>query len=243
MKNEVAITENIKQLTAMLGDLSNRPMGVEGMGLVWGNPGEGKTTAIAWAVDQVNGVYVRARASWTPLAMLNAFAAELGVDGSKGSKSQVCDRIIDDLTRNPKMVFVDEADYLFRGRGDEMADTMRDIYDVSQSPIVLIGMEDMSGKIKNRPRLRRRIQKWVAFKPLEFKDVKNLTDTVCEVPIEHDLLADLHKKSSGNIGLITLGLEKLERYSKRNGIDPDPIGPSHWGDKPFFLTSKHGGMG
>lgn len=243
MRNEVAITENIKKLSAMLEDLYSRPMGVEGMGLVWGLPGEGKTTAIAWAVNQANGVYLRARGLWTPLVMLNAFAVELGVEPSKSSKAAVCDRIINDLAARPRVVFIDEADYLFSGRGDEMIDTVRDIYDISQNPIVLIGMEDMSLKINTRHRLRRRIQKWVEFKPLQFKDVKSLTDTVCEVPIEHDLLEDLHRKAGGNIGLITLGLEKIERHSKRNGIDPDVIGIKHWGNKPFFLTSKHGGLG
>lgn len=241
MKNDVAITENIKRLISTLGELRDRPMGIEGMGLVWGLPGEGKTTAIAWAVNQVNGIYLRARASWTPLAMLNAFAVELGVEQS-GRKMKVCDNVIDDLTRNPRTIFIDEADYLF-SRTDEMVDTIRDIYDITQSPVVLIGMDELAAKIKKRHRLRRRIQKWIEFKPLEFKDVQKLTDVVCEVPIEHDLLADLNQKAKGNIGLITLGLEKIERHSKRNGIYPDPIGLEHWKGKPFFLTSKHGGLG
>ena len=48
MKKVFVKTNNVKRFITMMNNLLNRAEGVPGMGLVYGEPGLGKTQAIKW---------------------------------------------------------------------------------------------------------------------------------------------------------------------------------------------------
>ena len=48
MKKVFVKTNNVKKFIAMMNNLQNRADGVPGMGLVYGEPGLGKTQTINW---------------------------------------------------------------------------------------------------------------------------------------------------------------------------------------------------
>lgn len=52
MKKVFVKTKNVKQLISMMNRLREREDGVPGMGLVYGEPGLGKTYAITWWATQ-----------------------------------------------------------------------------------------------------------------------------------------------------------------------------------------------
>ncbi len=230
MKHEMAMTANVRRFLAAVRELTDRPMGVEGMGLLWGHPGEGKSTTVAFATNTLDGIFLRANACWTVTSMLSALMVELGQPTGR-FRAPMVDASVRCLMERPRPIFVDEADYLLRQT--DMIDVLRDIYDNTGSPVVLIGMEEMARKLQNNGRFARRVTQWVEFRGITIADARTLAETVCEVGVEHDLLERLHEAARANIGRMTTGLSRIEQLAKINGLES--VSLAEWGDRPLFF--------
>jgi hypothetical protein len=231
MRHEMATTRNVRRFLASVRELSDRPPGVEGMGLLWGAPGEGKSTVIAYATNMLDGVFLRAGANWTVTTMLQALCVELGLAPSR-FRAPMVDAAVARLSERQRPIFVDEADYLLRQA--VMLDTLRDIYDVSGAPVVLIGMEQAARKIQQSDygRFARRITQWIEFRGIDLADARTLADTVCEVPVADDLMAHVHKAAAGNIGRMVTALSRIEAFGRNSGLRL--VDSESWADRPMF---------
>lgn len=231
MRNQLAVTKNVAALQLAFEALSNRDSGVPGMGLVHGYTGAGKTTAITWLLNRSGGVYARAAATWTPSAMLGRIMQELGAEPLARGGAAMVEHITRELSRTQRPLFVDEADYLLGNL--KMLETLRDIHDLSGMPVVLIGMEGIERRLVHRQQLARRISQWVEFLPSDFDDARILADTVCEVEIEQDLLQALHTEAKGSVGLMVVGLSRIEALAKGSGWKK--VNADRWGDRKLFM--------
>lgn len=234
MQHKMAMTKNVRRFLAAVHDLRDRPYGVEGMGLLYGIPGEGKSTTVAYATNAMNGVFIRAMGSWNVTAMLGALMVELGFEPVY-RKIPMMNAITRALMEEPRPIFVDEADYLLKQT--EMVDTLRDIYDVTGSPVVMIGMELMARKIRNNGRFARRITQWIEFQGIDQGDARALADAVCEIGVDDTLLAYIHKEACANIGRMTTALSKVETFGKTNGLDM--VTMDQWGERPLFYDQPN----
>lgn len=234
MKHVLAITKNVRHFQAAMSDLCDRALGVEGMGLLYGQAGEGKSTIIAHTANLTDGVYLRANSSWTMLSMLQILVTELG-----GSPKNRCAPMMawcfDKLRGGVRPIFIDEADYLFRHK--ELLDSLRDIYDETGTPVVLIGMENIARSIESKGRFARRISAWIEFKGIDREDARTLADTVAEVIIEDDLLDHLHREARANIGRMVVGLSRIERFAKTSGIQN--VSKEDWSDRKLFYDQPN----
>ena len=233
MRNKLAPTKNVAALQLAYVALATREPGIPGMGLVHGYTGAGKTTAVTWLVNRTEGVYVRATSSWTPAAMLGKVMQELGADPMH-RRSAMLDYIADRLMEKQRPLFVDESDYLLRNAA--MLDSLRDIHDVSGAPVILIGMAGIDRKLIHRPQLARRISHWVEFLPSDLDDARTLADTVCEIQIDDELLARVHAEAKGSIGLMVVGLSRIEALAKANSWKC--VSAAHWGPRKLFLGAQ-----
>lgn len=233
MKHEMAIVKNVVRLRDAFDTLTNRNSGIPGMGLIHGATGYGKTTAVAWLVNQVNGVYVRAGANWTPSAMLGAILRELGASRLSTGAAAMVDYIVEQLAQAGRPLFVDEADYLFSYNA-RMLETLRDIHDTSGSPVVMIGMEGIERKLVHRKQLARRISQWVEFLPADLDDARVVAETVCEVQLTDDLLEHVHTETKGSVGLMVVGMARIESLAKTNGWKKVDV--EKWGNRQLFLS-------
>lgn len=232
MKCELASVKNVVGLQSAYQTLADRGPGVAGMGLVHGFTGAGKTTAVAWLINRIDGVFVRANATWTPRAMLGKIMTELGA-APLGRCDPMLDFIIEKLSLSGRPLFVDEADYLTEDR--RMLESLRDIHDESQVPVIMIGMNEIAGNITSKhPQLRRRITQWIKFVPADLADGRILADTVCEVKIADDLLSYLHRDAKGSMGLMVVGMSRIEALAKTNKWDE--VDCSKWKNRTFFLS-------
>ena len=161
MKHEMAMTTNVRRFLAAVRELNDRSFTVEGMGLLWGQPGEGKSTTVAYATNTLDGIFLRANVCWTLTSMLGALMIELGQPRGR-FRTPMHDAAVKCLMEHPRPIFIDEADYLLRQTN--MLDEMRDIYDNTGSPVILIGMEEMARKVQAEGRFGRRITQWVEFR-------------------------------------------------------------------------------
>lgn len=230
MRYAIAPTKNIRALDEAADALTTRAPGVPGMGLVWGPTGFGKTTAAARLRNNVDGIYVRANALWTPRAMLEAIARELRRHWA-GSCARTLDVICEDLERAPRPVLIDEADYVLRtGR---LVDALRDLHDATAAPVVMIGMPDIERAIKRWPQVTGRLMQWVEFGPCGLEDAVLLARMLCDVGADEALLERLHREAGGEIRRIVVGLSHIEAFGRARGIDP--VTADAWGKErlPF----------
>ena len=218
MRNKIVETSNISALLRALESLENRAAGEEGMGLFFGVPGAGKSTALAYAADKLGAVRLRACATWSITAMLGTLLAELGLS-STGSRHVRLERIVEHLAMYRRPILVDEADYLLRN--PDQLDVLRDVYDLSGVPLMLVGMPDAPRTLRSHPRMarhRRRVTRWIEAGPLTLDELARVAEELCEVQIDEALLGRLHGDTHGNIGLSVIGLGAIERFGQANGL-------------------------
>ena len=229
MRDDMAMTKNVKRFLAAVRELNDRPMGVEGMAILWGEPGEGKSTTVAFACNTLDGIYLRANACWNVTSMLESLMIELGLPEGR-RKSVMMKDAMAKLSEHIRPIFVDEADYLFIYAN--MLDTLRDIYDVTGCPVVLIGMEHFARKVQVKGKFARRITQWVEFCGIDEEDARTVVNDLCDVDVADDLLSHVHHASRKNIGRMITGLARIEQFGRLNALET--VTKKDWANRPLF---------
>lgn len=231
MKSKIIPVKNIARLMTAADALIHRAPGMPGMGLVHGETGYGKSTAITWLINRVNGAYVRALATMTPHSLLSALAHDLSIE-ARGSTSSVMSSILGSLGDNPRPLFFDEADYIVKS--ERMTETLRDIHDMTLVPVVLIGMGGIDRKVSHRKQLTGRVLQDVRFEPADIEDARKLADGLCEVRIKDDLLDRVLRATRGGVRHIVIALARIELFARARGLAE--IDSAEWGKKDEFFT-------
>lgn len=233
MKAKIAGVKNITRLGDALDAVMTRSAGVEGMVLVYGASGVGKSTALAYYLNQFDAIYVEASPAWSLGSMYAAILAGIGI-AAKGRAADMERQIVDEMSANNRPLFVDELDHvLLPGQGTtlRMLEALRSIYDKSRMPVLMCGMDKVDRKLKLREQLSRRIFQWVEFGDLDADDARVVADTLCEVGVADDLLADAFAASGGRMGRLVPALAQIERRAKANGwkaVDRQQWGGRSW---------------
>jgi DNA transposition AAA+ family ATPase len=228
----IVLTKNIHELLDAYNRLESSAPGSPKICLVHGTPGMGKSTGMDLLQRDFGAVNTRATAAWTPRTMLTTILRELGRDDVKGSNQDQLDEITRVLSISGRPLVVDEADYLFERRG--LLDLLRDIHDIAEVPLVLVGMERVVRKVNARELVASRVAEQVKFEKLDREDARQYTDELCEVEVTDDLLDHLHQKANGSARRIALGLRQIELYGKdRGGV----VNLAQWqaSGKQYFL--------
>jgi hypothetical protein len=113
-----------------------------------------------------------------------------------------------------------------------MLDALRDIYDVTESPVILIGMEDFARKVQAKGKFARRITQWVEFCGIDKDDSRTLAEALCEVKICEDLLDHVHRAARKNIGRMITGLARIEQFGKLNALET--VTKKDWANRALF---------
>lgn len=245
MKPKIALVKNIQSLRDAFAAV-DQPDSPEKIVLVHGDAGLGKTTAIAWLIGRIDPIMVRADQTWSVHAMLKKIMQEMG-EAPLRSKLDMRDAIIDHMKGNNRALVVDELDALTDPQsrcadGYAMLEVLRAIHDEAKKPIVLVGMTGVDKYVAARKQLARRIQQAVKFRPADLEDTRTVVHARCEVEIADDLLELLHAESSGNMGLIVVGMADIEQFGRTNRLKI--VALEHWGERSFSFAAdawKRGG--
>jgi DNA transposition AAA+ family ATPase len=238
MKHVTVKTKDVRRFDQGIYDLLNRSKGVEGQGVVWGPPGVGKTTALTLLANDYDAVYIRALGCSTVTSILGDLCRYLGGE-RKCRRTDMVEYIVTKLTRGaagepkpaPRPIIVDEADYCIRQF--DIMDSLRDIYDISGCPVILVGMEDIARRLQENGRFARRLTQWIEFRGLDLDDTALVASECCEIKLADDLIEYLHAQTMGNVGRIKIGLDKIEKFARANGRDQ--ITAAQWGDRPLYF--------
>lgn len=218
MKKEFAITENVKKFAAAVKSIIDAPAGVDRMALVYGDPGLGKTETALWWVNQFgNGAaFVRIIKLMSGRWMLSEIANELG-ESPAWKTQDLFKQITTALSGTDRVIILDEVDYL--AHDARVLETVRDIHDQTNAPIVLIGMNEADRKLKRYRHLWRRFSEVVKFEPLGVHDIRNVFDQISEIEVDNSVIEYVHKSGELTVSMLYRWTQRFERIAKRNNAE------------------------
>jgi DNA transposition AAA+ family ATPase len=188
------------------------------IGLIYGGAGLGKTS-LAKAIAGKKGstvVIVRACAAWRVARgmmladVLTALNAGWGVEWH--STQFLYRQLLAELKRQPGVIlWVDEADYLARGKRHDLLDTIRDLTDQADVRVVFSSIGSLA-RLLTSPSdellqaVTSRVGGMVEFKRASLADASRLAEELIEsVRFERDVISHCHRASNGSVRVL-LGL-------------------------------------
>jgi DNA transposition AAA+ family ATPase len=214
MKKVFARTSNVERFILSMSRLQNRQEGIPGMALVYGEPGLGKTKTALWWIAQNDGVFIRTKKLMTGRWLLEEIVAELG-EAPMRRISDLFRQAQEQLLEHPRTIFVDEADYL--SHDARVLETLRDLHDITGSPIVLIGMDQADKKLARYKHLYDRFSEIVHFKSLTEQDIRMIADQLCEVALSDDAISYIAEQAN-RFRKIVVWLYRAEAIAKANSL-------------------------
>ncbi len=212
MNNKFVKTKNVKAFISLVTKLQNSPNNVPKMGLVYGEPGLGKTNAIIWCAVKQEAIIITAKNGMSARWFLSDLVTELG-ETPKWQLSELFNQAIPKLLEKPRMLIVDEVDYL--ATSSRAIETIRDIHDKTGIPILLVGMGAVDKKLSRYKHLFDRIVDIYKFLPFDIEDVREIITSLSEVEIAEDVIAIIHQKSN-RFRQIVKTIIKIENFAKTN---------------------------
>lgn len=161
-----------------MDNLQKAPSNVSKMALVYGAFGLGKSQSIMWWVTNNDAIYVRCNHNISPRWLLSEIVKELDEVPCYTSQ-RLFEQIEEKLKYNPKILVVDEIDYLFSNK--HTIETLRDIHDKLSIPVLLVGMELADKKLQKYGHINDRIFAKLKFEKLSKEDFKEIIETLSEV--------------------------------------------------------------
>ncbi|MEE3071301.1 MAG: ATP-binding protein [Pseudomonadota bacterium] len=225
----LAPLRNVANFLALGTRLEERGAGLPGMGCFFGPSGYGKTTASLFAANELNACAVQCKSVWTQKKLCTSICGELGVHPAR-SIADMVDQIAETLALKRQPLIIDEADYLVK-KG--MIEIVRDLYESSMVPVILIGEELLPQKLSKWERVHGRVLSWVAAEPCDDADFKQLQNIRCRgIDLDPELVEAMKIASKGSARRIVENLEQARELSVTIGVDR--VGMAEWGKRAFF---------
>jgi hypothetical protein len=240
MKDKIAPVKNLQRLAEHGETLRTRNPRTPGIGVVSGEPGFGKSTGLTWyGVRKARAIYVRGMELWTPSAMLEAIGDELGITIGR-NLAKAAQQVVGGLVQQNRTLIVDEADYVVEKR--RLINTLRDIHDLAQTPLILVGMKDFVKKLQaalDQRQFADRVAFSLEFQPTDFEDTRLTANELLEIEIEDELLHRVHDASEGNMRRIVVGRQRIETHFRAKGAKKATA--RDWGNRPLNLRDNGNG--
>ena len=137
-------------------------------------------------------------------------------ENTQAITSELFDQIVRELIRKPRIIIVDEIDYLTQEKS--AIEMLRDIHDRTHTPIILIGMSLADKKLKRYKHLYDRLSEILHYQPFLKDDVKNLITELSEVKFDDNAIEYVYKSGNRFRQLVKI-INKAETFAKSNDID------------------------
>ena len=207
-------TTNVKNFIGLVENLLNKPKNIPKMGLIYGEPGLGKSQTALWLACKYDGIYLRASNLMTGRWLLEEVVKELD-EIPRFLTSDNFNIVVKKLKKNPQIIFIDEIDYLMNNY--KTIETLRDIHDKTECPIVFVGMSLVHKKLERYKHLYDRFSEIVKFKSFGVTDLKQIFDGLSEIAFTTESIEYIHPKYNRFRQIVQL-INQLEIYAKDNGI-------------------------
>ena len=208
-------TRNVKNFIGLMNNLIDKSNEVPKMGLIYGDPGLGKTQTAVWWATNNDAAYVRAQNKMTCRWLLEKIVYELGESPSR-KMADLIEQCITHLRLKPQVIIIDEVDYLINRH--RIVETLRDLHDLTGVPIVLIGMQEAKTKLGKYRHLYDRISEIIEFKPFSKDDLDVIVEELSEIKIT-DEAKEIFFEKTNRFRQVIKGISLLENLAKTNGLN------------------------
>ena len=207
-------TNNVKNFIGLVENLQNKPKNIPKMGLVYGEPGLGKSQTALWLTCKYDGIYIRASNLMTSRWLVEEIVREMD-ELPRYLTSDNFNVVISKLSQKPKIIFVDEIDYLMNNY--KSVETLRDIHDKTDSPIIFVGMGLALRKLERYKHLYDRFSEIVKFETFGVGDLSQIFSQLSEIPFTPDSIEYIHKKYNRFRQIVQL-INQMEIFAKDNNL-------------------------
>ena len=214
MKKIFVKTTNVKNFIGLVENLINKPKNIPKMGLVYGEPGLGKSQTALWLVCKYDGIYLRASNLMTGRWLLEEIVKELD-EIPRFLSSDNFNVVVKKLEQNPQVIFIDEIDYLMNNY--KSIEVLRDIHDETGCPIIFIGMGLVHRKLERYKHLFDRFSEIVKFETFGVNDLSQIFNQLSEVPFIPDAIEYIYPKYNRFRQIVQL-INHVEIIAKENNI-------------------------
>lgn len=212
MKQQVFVnTANVKRAMAEINKLLSRPKHeMVGLGMIYGEPGLGKSRLAKYISYRKGFIYIRLEASdtaksfaqklWVGLRYQLNLTSEVSSDpgnapaGTTNNIIGMCIRILMDAPDS--VIMIDEFDNAMPNR--ELRETIRDIVDQTFATVILVGMRGVRERLeRSNPHFFDRSNFFCEFTPLSMADVSLICKELCEYELSPKLVETAFRVSGG----------------------------------------------
>ncbi|MEE3350469.1 MAG: ATP-binding protein [Candidatus Gastranaerophilaceae bacterium] len=207
-------TQNIKNFIGLVENLINKPKNIPKMGLVYSEPGLGKSQTALWLACKYDGIYLRASNLMTGRWLLEEIVKELD-EIPRFLTSDNFNIVVKKLKQNPQVIFIDEIDYLMNNY--KTIETLRDIHDETNCPIIFIGMGLAHRKLERYRHLYDRFSEILKFETFGVNDIRQIISQLSEIPFTPDTVEYIHSKFNRFRQIVQL-INQMETFAKDNNF-------------------------
>ena len=207
-------TTNVKNFIGLVENLINKPKNIPKMGLVYGEPGLGKSQTALWLACKYDGVYLRASNLMTGRWLLEEMVKELD-EIPRFLSSDNFNLVVKKLKQNPQIIFIDEIDYLMNNY--KSIETLRDIHDETGCPIIFIGMSLAHRKLERYTHLYDRFSEILKFENFGINDLSQIFNQLSEVTFTLNAIEYIFSKYNRFRQIVQL-INQMENFAKENNL-------------------------
>ena len=208
----IAPLGNVILFSELIERVMSRSAGLPGLATFHGPSGYGKSRAAIWGANRYRAYYVQVKSLWTRKSLCQAVLKEMGVAKPAANMADMLDQMAEQLVLSKRPLIIDEADYLCT-KG--MIELVRDVYEASDAPIILIGEEGLPTKLKAWERVHGRMLDWVAAQPASLDDAQELAKLYAKgVTVAADLLKALFDASAGSTRRVCVNLDRVREAAQ-----------------------------
>ena len=182
------------------------------MGLVYGEPGLGKSQTALWLSCKYDGIYLRASNLMTGRWLLEEMVKELD-EIPRFLTSDNFNIVVKKLKKNPQIIFIDEIDYLMNNY--KTIETLRDIHDETGCPIIFIGMGLAHRKLERYKHLYDRFLEILKFETFGVDDLSQIIGKLSDITFTPDAIEYIHSKYNRFRQIVQL-INQMEIFAKDN---------------------------
>ena len=211
----VAPLQNVALAESVMQQLIDRPSHLPGMAAFFGPSGYGKTIAASYVATTYRAYYIECKSTWTKKAILLAILREMGVMPAT-TIYQMVEQVAEQLVLSGRPLLIDEMDHIVEKKAVEL---IRDIYEASNAPILMIGEEQFPAKLKRWERFHNRMLVWQQAQASDLDDARELANLYVTQPdgieLADDLLEDVLRHSRQAARRIVVNLELIRKQALR----------------------------
>jgi DNA transposition AAA+ family ATPase len=229
-EGKLVMIGNVKKSLQAIEYLKRRPKReMVGLGLLYGEPGLGKTRFAQTYAIQQGWIYIRLESGMTARVFRERLLRHIDERTTTYRKSYnltsstLLWELVAQLTRHDIQIMVDEIDYGIDRM--DILNTIRDLVDQTETIIVMCGEETSKSKLLERsPRYFDRCNAFVRFERLTVVELQEYVRSVSDVEIDAGLMTEIMNHSRGYLRRIVKRLTKIEMMAQRLGKKSVTIG-------------------